>query len=78
MSISFQAVGKKIILDLRKVDNVRALKCWLAYNDMNITVLAKRLEVHPSTVSRVITGERASRVTVEKLIALGLPSELFE
>jgi IS30 family transposase len=78
MSIDPWASGKKITLDLRKVDRVTALRCWLAYHDFTITSLAKQLEAHPSTVSRAISGERESHATIGKLIGLGVPAELFK
>lgn len=78
MSIDVLALKEKITLDLRKVDRATALRCWLAYHEVNISSLAKKLKAHPSTVSRAISGERESRATINKLIGLGVPAELFK
>lgn len=66
-----------IVLDLNKVDRETALRTWLQYHRIEVKDLAKQLNVHPGTVTRIINGQRASRSLINRLIALGIPKQLL-
>ncbi|MGE4297345.1 MAG: helix-turn-helix domain-containing protein [Desulfovibrionaceae bacterium] len=66
-----------IVLDLAAVDRETALKSWLVYHRLGCSDLAASIGVAPSTISRVITGERRSAKTISGLVALGVPRELL-
>jgi predicted transcriptional regulator len=64
-------------LDLTKVSRQRALNAWLAYHGIEKRELAKRLEVEPCAISRVISGKRGTARVVRELVSLGIPAELL-
>ncbi len=66
-----------LVLDLTKVDRETALRAWLAYNDIGEKQLALRIGVSPSAITRIITGERASRGLVSRLVEAGVPEALL-
>jgi len=78
MSLTFSCDGESIVLDLDQVDRSTALKCWLAYNGISVASLAQKLDVHPSTISRAINGERESLDIIARLIEAGIPADLLE
>ncbi|MBF0481085.1 MAG: helix-turn-helix transcriptional regulator [Desulfovibrionaceae bacterium] len=58
-------------------NRVDELQAYLAKNRVSKKELAKQLGVHPSMISRIISGERAPASRLEKLVELGIPRELL-
>jgi transcriptional regulator with XRE-family HTH domain len=63
--------------DRADTDRVDELQAYLAKNRVSKKELAKQLGVHPSMISRIISGERAPAKRLEHLIDLGIPRELL-
>jgi hypothetical protein len=40
-------------------------------------MLAEKLDVHPSMITRIIQGKRAPKKRITQLISLGIPAELL-
>lgn len=76
-NLSSSMLTTNIVLDLNKVDRETALRTWLQYHRIEVKDLAKKLEVHPGTVTRIINGQRASRSLINRLVAIGIPKQLL-
>lgn len=66
-----------LVLDLSSVERATALNAWLAYHNLSKRELALRLGVGPSTVSRLISGQRHSPRLLQALARMGVPPELL-
>jgi transcriptional regulator with XRE-family HTH domain len=58
-------------------DRIDELQAYLAKHRVSKKELAKQLGVHPSMISRIISGERAPAGRLDQLVALGIPRELL-
>lgn len=65
------------MLDLSLVSRETALKTWLAYHGIPKSELARKLNTQPSTITRIIKGERAPAKYIQKLKDCGIPSDLL-
>jgi len=63
--------------DRQDTDRAADLRAYLAKNSLSKKELAKKVGVHPSMISRIISGERAPAGRLEQLVALGIPRELL-
>jgi len=63
--------------DRPDTDRADELRAYLAKNRLSKKELAKQLGVHPSMISRIISGERAPAGRLDQLAALGIPRELL-
>ncbi|MEW5772389.1 MAG: helix-turn-helix domain-containing protein [Thermodesulfobacteriota bacterium] len=69
--------GSSLLLDLSKVDPSTALNAWLIYHNLSKKELSQRLGVGPSTVTRLIAGQRRSPRLRAALEQMGIPSTLL-
>ncbi len=53
------------------------LKAWLVLNGYSMCDLAKKMEVHPSMITRIIKSEHAPAKRIQQLAQLGVPQELL-
>lgn len=67
----------RLRLDLGKVDRKTALRTWLIYHGISEKEIAERLSVSPSTVTRLLSGERRSKDLIDKLASFGIPPALL-
>jgi transcriptional regulator with XRE-family HTH domain len=67
----------ELVLDLSQVERETALRTWLAYHGIGEKQLATQVGVSPSSITRIIKGERASRDLVERLVGVGIPASLL-
>ncbi len=64
-------------LDSNEYDRQAALNAWLQLKGLSKVELAKRLGVHPSMVSRIVSGQRSPAKRIEALVKMGIPAELL-
>jgi len=64
-------------LDLSKVDRRTGLRTWMIYHGISEKQLATGLGVSPSTVTRLLSGERRNRELLDKLVSMGIPASLL-
>lgn len=67
----------RLCLDLGKVDRKTALRTWLIYHGISEKEIAEKLSVSPSTVTRLLSGERRSPDLIDKLANFGIPPILL-
>lgn len=65
------------VLDLSLVSREVALRTWLAYHNIHKIELARSLGTQPSTITRIIKGERAPAKYIRLLEEAGIPAELL-
>lgn len=65
------------LLDSNGYDRQAALNAWLQLNGLSKASLARRLGVHPSMISRIISGQRAPAERIRQLVDLGIPPQLL-
>ena len=64
-------------LDSNGHDRQAALNAWLQLHRLSKTGLAARLGVHPSMISRIVSGQRAPARRIRQLVELGVPEDLL-
>ncbi|WP_035104267.1 helix-turn-helix domain-containing protein [Desulfohalovibrio reitneri] len=67
----------RLVLDLSAVDRERALRAWLVYHGIGEKRLAEQCGVTPSTITRLIKGQRCSRKLIGMLVDMGIPASLL-
>lgn len=65
------------LLDLALVDRETALRTWLCYHKISIKDLTITAKVSASTITRIVSGERAPREAIERLVNSGVPRDLL-
>lgn len=65
------------LLDSKDYDRQATLNAWLQLKGMSKAGLARSLGVHPSMISRIISGQRAPAERIRQLVALGIPPQLL-
>lgn len=75
MPIQNFKISKK--LDLNKPSRQAELRAWIILNGYTMGQLARILGVHPSMMTRIVSGERAPAKRIRQLEELGIPKELL-
>lgn len=68
-------IGKQI--DENNPTRQDRLRSWLALHKIRYGDLALALGVHPSMITRIVSGERAPARRIRQLAELGIPRELL-
>lgn len=75
MPIQNYKISKK--LDSNKPGRQVALRAWIILNGYSMGQLARILGVHPSMMTRIVSGDRAPVKRIRQLEELGVPKELL-
>lgn len=63
--------------DLLSSSRQAKLNAWLAIRGVQKKDLAEHLGVHPSMITRILSGDRRPSRLIAQLIALGIPANLL-
>ena len=75
MPIQDYKISKK--LDPNKPGRQVELRAWIILNGYTMGQLARILGVHPSMMTRIVSGDRAPAKRIRQLEELGVPKELL-